>query len=226
MLARIGFIGGTFDPVHYGHLCPAVQAARQLKLDELQFIPCAEPRHRQPAQRSFDERLQLLTLALATSDWPDQCHPADLKLSANAIEQQQWQQGIPSYTVETLTALRRQWPAATFFWLLGADAFAHLTHWYQWQKLFDLCHVIVCQRSGYSLSVPTELLPYRSDDLSCWQRDGQDDWQGRWQEVQVSPRSESSTVIRQRIAKGSSIQGMLPETVREQILLRQFYSSS
>ena len=160
-------LGGTFDPVHYGHLCPALQVAEQLAFDELHFIPCAQPPHRHAPFYDFSTRLSLVETALAEIINTGFCtqaikpvNPAT-KLVANPIEQRLWeQQGQVSYTANTLKALHQQWPAAELFWLIGADSLATLTQWHEWQRLFEFGHVVACNRPGYRLSVNAALQPY------------------------------------------------------------------
>ena len=134
-MARLGIMGGMFDPVHNGHIAAARHALTTLRLDELRMIPCATPNHRRQARASGAHRLNMLELA--TEDLPD--------ITADAIEISR--PGI-SYSVDTLTALREARVAEHLVFVLGIDSFNTLTKWHQWQRLPELCHFFVLGREG------------------------------------------------------------------------------
>lgn len=132
------FYGGTFDPVHAGHLAVA-RAARGVFGTELAFVPAADPPHRAAPGASAAQRAQMLALAIA-GEPGFRVDPRELLRSG------------PSYTVGTLRELRAErGPDAPLAWVLGADAFRGLPDWHEWQALMDLAHFVVAVRPGHAL---------------------------------------------------------------------------
>jgi nicotinate-nucleotide adenylyltransferase len=135
MSERLGVFGGTFDPIHLGHLRAAEVARETLGLDRVLFVPSGQPPHRPPPVAAAIDRFAMLALATAA-------HPAfvlsDLELEGDG----------PAYTVKTLDALRRQLPASEMFLILGADAFAEMGSWREPQRLLGMCTVAVVERPG------------------------------------------------------------------------------
>lgn len=137
-VALRGVLGGTFDPIHVGHLRLAIEAAEALDLDRVHLIPCARPAHRAQPMATPAQRLALLERALAGQD----------RLLADDRE---LRRAGPSYTVDTLTALRGEFPGVHWCLILGADAFAGLAGWHRWEQLFELAHLVVAVRPGTPL---------------------------------------------------------------------------
>ncbi|HAT40563.1 MAG TPA: nicotinate-nucleotide adenylyltransferase [Rheinheimera sp.] len=133
---RRGFYGGTFDPVHQGHVQLALFALQHCGLHSLDLIPCHLPPHRQ-APTSAAHRVAMLELALAP--YP-QLQINDLELS----HQQ------PSYTVDTLTTLKQRYPNDSLCFLIGMDSLQYFTRWHRWQEILELAHLLVVDRPGYS----------------------------------------------------------------------------
>ena len=144
----IGIYGGTFDPVHYGHLRTAMEIKTRLNLDQMRLIPCKQPPHRPQPAAASESRWQMLQLALADSDGliPDS---------------RELERGGPSYMIDTLISLQQDFPGQTLLLVIGLDAFAGLTAWRQWQQLFDHAHVAVMTRPGYSHPPPNDFLQRR-----------------------------------------------------------------
>lgn len=138
MTSRLGVYGGMFDPVHNGHIDAARFAVSLLNLDRLLLIPCATPNHRDPATASAEHRLRMLALAIA--DYR--------KLAADAREIER--EGI-SYAVDTLAELRDEGDYQELVFVMGLDAFNTLPQWHQWQRILELCHVLVLNRDGARL---------------------------------------------------------------------------
>lgn len=134
----IGVFGGTFDPIHAGHLAIAENLSTHIPLPNIQFIPCLQPPHREPPQANAEQRLDMVQLAIAGhSGW-----------SANDID---LQRPGPSYMVDTLTLLRHQQPQTPWCLILGMDAFAELNHWREWERILKLAHLIVVNRPDFEL---------------------------------------------------------------------------
>jgi len=135
----IGIFGGTFDPVHYGHIKPALSVKQALKLSQLRFIPNRLPPHRETPWLSAQQRLSLLETAL--KDYSDVI-----------IDQRELTRDGHSYMVDTLASLRDEFPDETLCLIIGMDAFMGITSWHQWHSIFDLCHLVVTMRPGFDPS--------------------------------------------------------------------------
>jgi nicotinate-nucleotide adenylyltransferase len=158
---RIGLFGGTFDPVHRGHLSIACQAAEEAKLDQVLFIPAADPPHKAAPGASYWHRVNMLEAALSGRvEESDQF----------AISLLEAELAFPSYTVDTLTELKKRLLNPHCYFIIGADSLLDLHRWYQYQKLLSLTHFIVLSRPGISMTAmqsAIERLPgFFSPDLS------------------------------------------------------------
>ena len=136
-MTPIGIFGGTFDPIHYGHLRLAQELATGFELEQVRFIPAGHPPHRGEPGVSSGQRLEMVRLAIAGNP-------------AFVLDQREICKEGPCYTVDTLAELRRelgqQQPLCL---LLGADAFLGLSTWHNWQALFELAHIVVAHRPGF-----------------------------------------------------------------------------
>ncbi|WJW74879.1 nicotinate-nucleotide adenylyltransferase [Thiohalobacter sp. IOR34] len=131
----IGIYGGTFDPVHFGHLRTALEVAELLELDELRLLPAGRPPHRPPPQATTAQRLQMLRLALAGQ-------------ARLGLDPRELQRPGPSYMVDTLASLRAELGTRPLALILGQDAFLGLDRWHRWRELPDLAHLVVMTRPG------------------------------------------------------------------------------
>jgi nicotinate-nucleotide adenylyltransferase len=138
-LAPLALLGGTFDPVHFGHLRIASETANALKLPEVRLIPSKTPVHRAAPGATGEQRLAMLRLAVA--DVP-----------GLAVDDRELKRETPSYTVLTLESLRAEFPQRPLIWLIGVDAFLHINHWYEWPRLFELAHFVVLNRPGFAVA--------------------------------------------------------------------------
>lgn len=133
----IGVFGGTFDPVHNGHLRPVLEVTQALGLAQVRLIPCHIPPHRGPPWASPAQRLTLLHAAV-------QGEPRFI------VDERELQRAGPSYTVDTLLSLRAELGTVPLCLMLGMDAFCHLPTWHRWSELIGLAHLIVMHRPGWS----------------------------------------------------------------------------
>ncbi|MCI5143010.1 MAG: nicotinate (nicotinamide) nucleotide adenylyltransferase, partial [Candidatus Electrothrix sp. ATG1] len=140
---RIGLFGGTFDPVHNGHLAIARQAAEEAWLDEVIFVPTADPPHKAAPGASFWHRVTMLEIVFSRSV------VAEDRFGISLIEAEL---PFPSYTVDTLFELKRRLMNPRCYFIIGADSLLDLPLWYQYQKLLSLTHFIVLSRPGISLA--------------------------------------------------------------------------
>lgn len=203
----IGLLGGTFDPVHYGHLRPAQQVCRALSLESIRFIPASNPPHRSLPIASFEQRVQMLRLALPMDD----CFELD--------DREQRLGGI-SYTVKTLESLRDDLGDKSLGLIIGTDQFTDFESWHQWQRILDLAHLLVMNRPGWELSaMPGWATNRLTDDV-----DGMRETSGgRLHLVEVTPVDISATAIRQALTAGEPVTGLLPEAVLHYIETNKLY---
>lgn len=131
-----GFYGGTFDPIHQGHLQSALYVQQACQLDSLDLLPCHLPPHRD-SPSSSTHRAEMVRLAIAP-------YP---QLQLNLLE---LQRDTPSYTVDTLTELKQQYPADILCFVIGMDSLCYFTRWHRWEDILALSHLLVLQRPGYS----------------------------------------------------------------------------
>lgn len=133
----VGIFGGTFDPIHYGHLRLAEEAVAQLRLDEVRFIPAGSPPHRSAPGAPAEQRLAMARLAVAGN-------------ARFAVDDREVRRAGPGYTIDTLAELRAEVgghrPLAL---LMGADAFLDLATWRRWEQLFTVAHIVVAYRPGF-----------------------------------------------------------------------------
>lgn len=205
----IGILGGTFDPIHYGHLAIADYLSSHLPLEYLHFVPCLQPPHRTAPAASPEHRLAMLKLAIEN-------HPNWI---ANDLD---YQRLPPSYMVDTLTLLRKQQPKAAWCLILGMDAYAQFNRWHEWQKILTLAHLIVVNRPHHTL--PTE--KWSQDLLSRAQVNSADYFRSHaaggvlLQDIPPSPIC--ATAIRHDFKEYSL---WLPAKVREYIVMHHLYAT-
>ena len=210
MTQRIGILGGTFDPIHIGHLRAALETAELMGLDEVRLIPCARPPHRDSPQVSAEQRLQLVQLAVAN-------------LPTLRVDDRELRRNSPSWTIDTLQSLREELGEQTqLFLLLGWDAFCGLPSWQRWTELLDHCHLLVLQRPDADLEAPQalrDLLAARSvtDPQGLLGSAGQIAFV--WQ----TPLAVSATDIRRRLATGRSAHFLVPDAVLQHIHAHGLY---
>jgi nicotinate-nucleotide adenylyltransferase len=143
----IGVFGGTFDPIHYGHLRLAEEIAASAKLAEVRFVPSGTPPHRSLPGTEARHRVEMVRLAVAGNE----------RFSVDPRETAR--QG-PGYTFDTLTELRRELGGQqSLALLLGADAFLDLATWHRWHELFNLAHIVVAYRPGYAIDTWQSRMP-------------------------------------------------------------------
>jgi nicotinate-nucleotide adenylyltransferase len=134
----IGIFGGTFDPVHIGHLRTAYELRQRLAIDRIHFIPAAVPPHRPQPVASAELRVAMLEAALADDD-------------SAIVDRRELEREGPSYTVDTAASLRAGYPQHALCLLLGMDAFLGLTTWHEWEGLLTLVNIVVARRPGAEL---------------------------------------------------------------------------
>lgn len=194
---RIGVMGGTFDPIHYGHLFAAEEARLAMDLDRVLFIPAGTPPHKSDAEVTPARRRYDMTL-LAVADNP-YFEVSDLEILRSGS----------SYTVDTLRELRQQYTGADFFLIIGTDTMLDLIHWKTPLDIARLSTIVVIKRAGYDA---TGNLPVMI--------------QSALRTIETTPLEISSTDIRQRVRVGESVKYLLPPPVAMYIMKNHLYTNS
>jgi len=199
MEKRIGIMGGTFDPIHMGHLITAEMVRAEAALDEVLFIPSARPPHKDGTHAaSIADRFAMT--ACAIQDNPN-FSLSDMELRREG----------PSYTVDTIAALHDQFDGAALFFITGADAMNDLYRWHEPHRLLQSCQFIVATRQGTPLDETLLAEQFTAEER-------------RHIHVVPTPHLEiSSTMIRARVRTGKSIRHLVPRAVEEYIVGRGLY---
>lgn len=197
----LGLFGGTFDPIHYGHLRTAFELQQALKLAEVRFMPTGTPPHRDQTLADAAQRLEMVRAAVA--DQP-----------GFTVDDREVRRTGLSYSVDTLTELRREYPARPLCLLLGMDAFLGLPTWHRWAEIFDLAHVVVAHRPGWKAPTQGPLGEAMVDRGTGGIRDLHASKAGRIYVHAVTQLEISSTELRQLIAGGGDPRYLVPDSVR------------
>jgi nicotinate-nucleotide adenylyltransferase len=192
----LALFGGTFDPVHLGHLSVAWEAAELLDA-EVRLLPASIPPHRQLPIASAAQRVAILRAALQGQ-------------SRLSVDTRELDRAGPSFTVDTLTGLRAEQGARPLVLLIGADAFANLASWDRWRELFEVAHIGVLSRPGVSSILPTELEEAVTGRRVTTADALRDQPAGRVIELAVTPLEISATRIRELLAAGRDPRYLLP----------------
>jgi len=203
----IGVYGGTFNPVHFGHLRTAVEVQERFGLQQLHMIPCRLPAHRDSPEVDGERRYAMLQLALAG-------------LTGVIADRRELDRPGPSYMVDTLQSLRDDFPHAGLTLFIGTDAFAGLSTWHCWQRLFELAHIVVVTRPGYH---PPTLADFLAEKLTHHDNDLRKTPHGCLYFQTVTALDISATAIRNLIAGNRNPQFLLPDSVIAYIRRHNLY---
>ncbi len=200
----LGVFGGTFDPIHYGHLRSAFEMLQALNFEQVRFIPCGDPPHRGETFAVAAERMRMVELAV-TGQQGFVADPRELS------------RGGPSYTIDTLTELRAEFPGHALGLILGMDAFLGLHTWHRWREILDVAHIVVAHRPGWKApdfgplgELIAERGTHRVNDLHAALH-------GRIHIHAVTQLEISSTEIRELVAAGRDPRFLMPDAVRDEI---------
>ena len=207
----LGIFGGTFDPIHYGHLRTAFELLQTLQFDEVRFVPCGDPPHRGLTYAPAALRLEMVRLA--TRDEP-----------GFVVDDRELQRPGPSYTVDTLASLRAEFPGHSLCLITGMDAFLGLPTWRRWDEILHFAHIVVAHRPGWR--APQEgplgaLLEYHGTESAG-------DLQGRPRGNifvhEVTQLEIASTGIRSLVGGGYDPRYLMPDSVRDLLLESSCYA--
>lgn len=209
----VGILGGTFDPVHFGHLRAAVEARDKLMIDDLRLIPTGRPAHRARPVATPEQRLEMARLAI------EGC-------SGLRVDDREVQRPGVSWMVDTLSEIREEIGDAPLLLLIGQDAANALDRWHQWRRLFELAHIVVMRRPEAHFHCGGELREQietrRTADLGELGRAGA----GCVLSLEVTQLDISSTFIRDLLSQGRSPRFLLPQDVVGYIRAQGLYGST
>lgn len=196
----VAVFGGTFDPVHYGHLRAAAEVAEQLKVSDFRLLPAGQPPHREGTWADAFHRLAMLELALAP--YPDL-----------TVDDREVQRSGPSFMVDTLTSIRDRAGEVPVLLCLGQDAANGLIRWHRWREIFEQAHLVVMTRPRSRPRYPEDLGDIMRQRKVRRTRDLMKTACGLVRHVEVTQLAISSTDIRRQLAGGRDPRFLLPATV-------------
>lgn len=209
----IGLLGGTFNPIHYGHLRAAQELATLLNFSEVRLIPSANPPHKETPKVSAGNRAAMVELAISNNPL--------FQLDTRELARKG-----PSYTFDTLISLREEMgQQVSLCWIMGSDAFARLNTWHRWRELLDHCHIILVQRPN------VENKPKLADELTTFLRENYTEDiedlfikpSGYINMQNIIPLDISATRIREAYKQGHSARYLVPYNVIEYIASHKLY---
>lgn len=209
----IGIYGGTFDPVHFGHLRTALDVMDNLGLEQVRLIPCRQPPHRETPSASPEQRLEMLRLAVR--DEPR------LVVDGRELARQG-----PSYTVDTLASIREELPSQLICLILGTDAFVGLSTWRRWLELSEMAHFVVIHRPGYRASFKEPMTSFVNARCVASAEQLESSPAGLVFFQEVIQIEISASKIREIIDKGKSPRYLLPDPVWAMIREKSIYQTT
>jgi nicotinate-nucleotide adenylyltransferase len=216
---RIGILGGTFNPIHYGHLAAAEEVRERLKLDRVLFIPSFHPPHKQEDDvPSASHRMEMVRIATMENAMFE---PSDIEIKREG----------KSFTIDTIIFLKKTYPDADLYFITGVDSFLDIQTWNRWEWLLSLCTFVVLSRPGYRFADLLKIAFLRPAESQVIEID-----RGHRMHVEVHAGTFtvylemiplydiSSTDIRRRVKEGRSIKYLLPELVETYIINNKLYA--
>jgi nicotinate-nucleotide adenylyltransferase len=208
----VGVFGGTFNPVHYGHLRSALELVEHLHLDHVRLMPCSEPPHRGAPSCPAEHRAAMVDLAVAGE-------------AALTCDRRELKRPGPSYTITSLEEIRRELGDDRGLCLvMGGDALTGINTWHRWQELLTLAHIVVIARPGWELPADGEVARWLHDHRLSDRGDLQRRPGGGILLEALRPLAISSTEIRELLAAGRSARYLVPESVLDYIRAHSLYS--
>ena len=208
----LGILGGTFDPFHTGHLRLAIEAREALRLDHVRFVPLNKPNHRGPPLATPPQRIAMLR--------------AGLDGAGLVVDDREMRRGGVSYSVDTLASLRADFPHSALCFLLGHDAVAGLAQWHRWTALCDFCHLVVVSRGRAQATYTDAVQKFIDSRLTADPDILRTELCGHIYFLTIPLLPIASTDIRERLAAGRDVTGLVPGGVLQEIKDHGLYVSN
>lgn len=208
----IGILGGTFDPIHFGHLNIAKFCQQEFNLDEVIFIPCHVPSHRPTPQANIEQRLEMLQLAISN----------ETTFSYNDFEMQS---SAESYSFNTLKYLRNKYPEHSICFILGMDSFENFNTWQNYSEILNLCNLIIVNRPGYKLPETNWSKQLLEQHLCDDHNQATEFHNGKAFSVKVTPQHISATQIRNQLKQQSGDIINVPDEVKNYMDKHNLYQN-
>ena len=210
----IGILGGTFNPIHHGHLHLAERLEQILGLEATRFMPAAIPALKDMPNVSAKQRADMVKLAIAE-------HPHF------ALDSRELDRAGPSYTIDSLISLRKELGNTSICWLIGSDAFAHLNTWHRWNELLDYCHFVVVKRPQaeeliFNAEVTALITSHQTHDIDALKNASN----GKILIQEIAALDISSTQIRQQLALKADVSQLIPSNVIKYIQQHHLYENA
>lgn len=208
----IGILGGTFNPIHNGHLHLAERLQQTLAFETVRFMPAAIPALKDMPNVSAEQRADMVKLAIVD-------HPKF------QIDTRELERAGPSYTIDSLISLRKELgDKVTICWLIGSDAFARLYTWHRWNELLNYCHFVVVKRPhsealNWSSEIDALIVAHQTNDVNALKNSAN----GKILIQEIAALNISSTQIRQHIASKTDVSNFMPSSVMKYIQQHQLY---
>jgi len=193
---KIGILGGTFNPVHYGHIWVASRVLKMLKLDRVVFVPSAHPPHKE--ENKLPSALDRYTMVELAIKGNPHFYISDIELKRKG----------KSYTIDTVSAFKRLYPGAKIYFIIGRDTLPEISTWKNYRRLLKMCQFVVVNRPGY----PNKKFVFKNS-VSV----------KNLTNLRIRGINISSTEIRARIKEGKGIKGFVPQEVEEYIRKKGLY---
>ena len=200
----IGIFGGTFDPVHFGHLRSAWEVRERLRVHDFRMLPAGHPPHRNGPVTPARHRLEML-------------HLATRSLPGVSVDEREIHRSGPSWMVDTLEDIRSEADSRPLLLIIGHDSAAELDQWHQWERLIELAHIVVMRRPGAFAGLSPALQAFYSAHRAGGPESLSESPHGSVWEVEVTQLAISSSSIRELVRAGRSPRFLLPEPVLEYI---------
>lgn len=215
--APLGVFGGTFDPIHNGHIFPILEAAKITNIKKIALTPCFVPSHKNAATAPSEHRLKMVQAVC--KDYPI-FYPEPVDIIRNK----------PTYSLDTLSDLRGKYPNTPLCFFIGTDSLVNIFTWHKWQTLFDFCHFIVCTRNDDTVTGHTKTEDnQKMIDTLLKQRQVRDpihlhkSLAGHIHIAKTSPLDISSSAIRNMLSANQPIDELVPSSVNQYIRQHKLY---
>lgn len=210
----LAFMGGTFDPIHNGHLRTALELQQQLQIDEVRLVPCQRPVHRESPGCDAQQRLAMIRLAVAGEE-------------GLTVDDREITSSEPSYTVNTLRSIRAEVGGqVSISLIMGMDAYLTLPSWYRWQEIVEQAHILVVQRPGWEFVPDLQMADWTRTRQAKSAAELKLSPAGRVLLHRLTPLGISATQIRGLVAMGISPRYLIPDAVWEYIQDHRLYAQS